>query len=327
MSAADSVYCTIFDAAYLARALALHSSLLEANSRSRFVFVCMDVLSAELLGKLRLERATVMPYEKFGTPALDSVRPSRSRGEFCWTCKPFALLHLARVLPQADWLVYVDTDMMFFDDPDLALPGPKAHYLLAPHRFHPAFAEYAVTAGTHNAGYVAMRNTSEGRSAIEWWGERCLESCSVVMTETTYADQRYLDRMPALFPFGESSAHAGLDAAPWNIERYDVTGGAAENAGVRLDDAPLLLYHFQSLRILNGWLVDLYAGNRRLPETVRRLIYGPYLRRLAAAYQLLRSIEGAPAPEAQLRAARDWLRLGAGLARGNFNLSLQRIAS
>lgn len=328
MSAPDSVYCTVFDAAYLARALALHASLLAANRRSRFAFVCLDGLSAELLGKLALERATVVPYAQFGTPQLERVRATRTRGEFSWTCKPIALQHLARTLPEAGWLVYVDADMMFFGDPDAALPGPQAHYLLTPHRFHPAFESHAPTAGRHNAGYVAMRNSREGLGAIQWWGERCLESCSAAVTESTYADQRYLDQMPQLFPAGESSSHPGLNAAPWNIERFRVTSGVAGGAsGVRLDDSALLLYHFQSLRVLNGWLVDLYAGDRRLPEPVRRLIYAPYLERLAAAYRTLRETAGAPAPAFLLHTMRDWLRLGAGLARGNFNLRWSRIAA
>ncbi len=323
-AAAENVYCTVFDSGYLARALALHASLVQANRRARFAFICMDELSAELLGKLSLERSMVVPYARFATPALDRVRASRTRGEFSWTCKPFALLHLAHALPDARWLVYVDADMAFFGDPDLALPGPQAHFLLAPHRYHPAFVSYAATAGMHNAGYVAMRNSREGASAIEWWRDRCVESCSAVPTDTTYADQLYLDRMPELFAFGESSAHAGLNAAPWNIERYAVTASGAQ---VQVDDAPLLLYHFQSLRVLSGWLVDLYAGDRRFSEPVRRLIYRPYLERLAAAHRALREAFGAraPAAESRLRTARDWLRLGIGLARGKHNLVRYRI--
>ena len=323
--APESVYCSVFDAAYLARALALHASLLAANSSSRFAFVCLDGHAADLLGRMALERAMVVPYAQFGNAALDRVRAARTRGEFSWTCKPFALQYLARGMPNAGWLAYVDADTMFFGDPDAALPGPQFHYLLTPHRFHANFASYAPTAGRHNAGYVAMRNSPEGLRAIEWWGERCLESCSSKATDVTYADQRYLDQMPGLFPFGESSAHAGLNAAPWNIGNSPVTGAGRD---VLLGGQPLLLYHFQALRLLRPWLVDLYAGEMRLAEPVRKLIYEPYLARLGAAHQTLRDQFGAEAPgvEPGLRSMRDWLRLGRGMARGKHNLLLRRVA-
>jgi len=325
-TADSNVYCTVFDSGYLAQAIALHASLMRSSTRARLAFICMDELSVEVLARLSLERASIVPYAQFATPELDRVRGLRTHGESIWTCKPFALLHLARTLEDAQWLVYVDADTMFFGDPDAALPGPRAHYLLASHRFHPAFASYEPTAGRYNAGYVAMRNTREGASAIEWWRERCVESCSAVPTATTYADQLYLDRLPELFPFGESSAHAGLNAAPWNIERYRIT---VSRDAVLLDDAPLLLYHFQSLRVLKPWLVDLYAGDRRLAGPVRRLIYAPYLERLRAAYRAMRETAGARAPAVQsrLNSARDWLRLGLGVARGKHNLLLHRIAA
>ncbi len=314
---AANVYCTIFDAAYLSRALALHASLLAAVPRARLAFFCLEETAAAVLTRLALERAIVVRHAEFSTPELQRVAPQRSHAEYCWTCKPFALLHLARAVPGADWLIYVDTDMLFFGDADGALPGPQTHFLLTPHRFHPAFERYAVTAGGHNAGYVAIRNTPTGVSAARWWAQRCIESCSVEVTEMAYGDQKYLDRMLAQLPGGAASAHPGLNAAPWNIERYRVS---APHGAVLLEDAPLLLYHFQALRILNRWLVDLYAGDRRIEAQTRALIYQPYLEQVRAASRRLRAAQ-APAAAASLRTPRDWLRLGYGLAHGRHNLA------
>jgi hypothetical protein len=312
-----NVYGTIFDSAYLARALALHASLLETSPSARLAFFCVDDAAAAVLSRLALERAVVVRETEFSTPELDRVRPQRSRAEYCWTCKPLALLHLARTFPDAGWLAYVDTDMMFFHDPDAVLPDGNANYLLAPHRFHPAFERYARTAGLHNAGYVAIRNTPGGRYAAQWWGDRCIENCSVSVTDMSYGDQKYLDRMLAEVPGGVSCTHPGLNAAPWNIERYRVT--AAGNA-VLLDGTPLVLYHFQALRILTGWLVDLYAGDRRFGASIRNLIYRPYLERMRSAYHRL-SAKQTLARERSLRTPRDWLRLGYGIARGRHNLT------
>jgi hypothetical protein len=321
-----AVYCTICDAPYVPRALALHRALLKFNEQARFAYFCVDELSASLLEELDLPRAIVVREESFATPALRGLRASRSQAEYCWTCKPFALEYLARTLSDADWLAYLDSDMLFFGDPDTALPRTQAHYLLTPHRYVPALAHYADTAGVYNGGYLAVRPTAEGLRVLEWWGGKCIERCSAQAIPDSYADQKYLDRLPALFPFGEESAHIGLNAAPWNIDHYRV----AEAGGrVQLDDAPLLLYHFQSLRVLSGRLVDLYAGNRRLTAPVQRLIYEPYLDGLAEAYAVLREAFGAraPAPESRLHSARDWLRLGYEMARGYHNIVRRRLAA
>ena len=314
-----SVYCTIFDAEYLPRALALHASLIRVNTTARFAFFCVDDRSAELLNKITPERSIIIQHDQFSTPELARIRTHRSRGEYCWTCKPIALDYLARTMTDADWLVYVDADMLFFSDPDLALPGTDRHYVLTPHRFHEAFERYANSAGDFNAGYVAARRSPEGQQAIDWWGDRCIESCSFIPTATTFADQKYLDQLPVLFPFGSTAPTPGLNAAPWNIENYRVH----ERGGrIYLDEHPLVLYHFQGLKILSNRLVDLYAGSRRLSTALRKLIYAPYLTQLAATYQMLqlRCPELAPKVAGWPCRRRDWVKLAMALVRGYRNL-------
>jgi hypothetical protein len=282
-----SVYCTIFDSNYLARALVLHSSLMRANRSALFAFFCIDDRSAELLDGLQLERSIIVRHEEFSTPELARIRPHRSRGEYCWTCKPVALLYLMEHIPDAEWVVYVDTDMMFFSDPDTALPGLAAHYLLTPHRFHQAFARFEKQAGKHNAGYVAGRCSSIGKQAMTWWKDQCLASCSSIPTETSYADQKYLDKFRETSLPGESSSHEGLNAAPWNIENYRVT---VEGNLVRVDDVPLLLYHFQGLQLYDDGTAALYIGDRYLPHDIRAAIYMPYMTEITRAYSLIRKI-------------------------------------
>ena len=108
-----------------------------------------------------------------------------------------------------------------------------------------------------------------------------------MVTQSTYADQKYLDDLMAAFPTGRASDLPGLNAAPWNIGRYRVS---RRGECVLLDEDLLLLYHFQALRLLNRRWVDLYAGNYRLGPAVRTLIYGPYVQQLAESYRVLRGL-------------------------------------
>jgi len=283
-----TVYCTIFDDNYLGRAIALYESLMRVNQDAIFAFFCIDANSVRLLTELKLERAVIVGHEEFATPELLAVRPLRSQGEYCWTCKPIALLHLMRCIPDVDWVAYVDTDMMFFGDPDEALPGPGDHYLLAPHRFHPDFSEYEKSAGKHNAGYVAARCTAQGEQAISWWKARCIESCSFIPTPDTFADQKYLDQMAGLFPFGASAHHIGLNVAPWNVENFIVSNVTGK---VCVDNIPLLLYHFQGLQLFVNGTASLYIGDMRINEALRVNVYGPHLSALVNGFKRLREID------------------------------------
>lgn len=284
----NTVYCTIFDDNYLARALALYDSLMRVNETARFAFFCIDAKSAGLLTALKLERSIIVTHEEFATAELLELRAGRSQGEYCWTCKPFALLYLMQNAPRVDWAVYVDTDMMFFSDPDEAISGANVHYLLTPHRFTAAFSASEKSAGKHNAGYVAARNSSQGKRAIVWWRDRCIESCSYIPTDTTFADQKYLDQFAKLFPDGASSTHKGLNTAPWNVGDFTICKGAK---GIYVDEVPLLLYHFQGLQLFDNGTASLYIGDMRISDTLRELVYQPHLVALLRAFARLRAID------------------------------------
>ena len=307
-----SVYGTIFDEAYLPRALALHASLMRVNSTARFAFFCIDEQSADLLETIAPERAIVIRHDQFSTHELMKIRAHRSRGEYCWTSKPIALSYLARTMTDVDWLVYVDADMMFFSDPDLVLPDQDKHYVLTPHRFHKAFKQYEHSVGNFNAGYMAARRSPQGLQVIDWWSARCIESCSVVPTETTFADQKYLDQMPLLFPFGDVMPSLGLNAAPWNIENYSIH---ERNGRVYLGEYLLVLYHFQGLKVLSDSLVDLYGGNIQLSFSLRKLVYKPYIKWLMDAQKKLRLCYPESVKTRPIK-LRQWIRLWVQLIRG-----------
>jgi hypothetical protein len=279
-------YATILDSRYLSRGLTVYASIARHEPSALFVLYCMDDLAATLARSLALPNCRVFTESEFAPEALRNVRPQRSVAEYCWTSKPFVLAHLLSVTPSLEWVAYLDSDMMTFGDLGGQLLGvADADFMLSPHRFSDDFAHYAPTVGGFNAGFAAFRNSAVGNDAIAMWSRLCLESCSVAITETTYADQRYLDDLIAAFPSGCASDHPGLNAAPWNIGRYRVT---EDDGAVLLDGWPLLLYHYQGLHLLHPRWVDLYAGDLRLDPTIRRLIYDPYLRELSRSYRRLR---------------------------------------
>jgi hypothetical protein len=279
-------YATIIDARYLPRGLALQMSIARHDPCALFAFFCMDDLSEAQVEYIQLPQCRTHIESVFSAEPLRAVRPQRSVAEYCWTAKPFVLSHLLAAEPGVDWVAYLDSDMLSFGDPGAALTAAgNADFLLSPHRFSQEFVKFAPTVGTYNAGFAAFRDSATGREALGLWARLCLESCSVQVTASTYADQKYLDNLMAAYPTGRASGFSGLNAAPWNIGNHRVTG---RDGGVWLDDDPLLLYHFQGMRLLNRRWVDLYAGDYHLDPAIRNLIYRPYLQQLSEAYRRLR---------------------------------------
>lgn len=282
-------YAVTTDRGYVPRVLCLYRSLQPWLGDTRFGFFCVDDGAAELLDKLDLPNAFVLRHADFASPELERVRPSRRLNEYCWTCKPAALRYAFAMWPELDWAVYLDGDMMAFGDPNLVLARPEAHVLLTPHRFAlDTFKAWESLTGVHNGGYAAFRNSPEGRRALDWWMERCLELCPAVPTNGVYADQTYLDNLPSAFAGVVASPHKGLNAAPWNIDGYRVR---LRDGQVYCDDDPLLIYHFQGMKLYGLRLYDMYAGPHRLPADAIRHIYRPHMHALAKATREVRAID------------------------------------
>lgn len=280
-----SFYATVVDINYVPMALNLYRSFTPFLDDKTFGFFCIDEAAADHLERLALSNAWVLRPADFETTALRAVRAGRATNEYCWTLKAITLQTGFALDPTFDWGIYLDSDMMAFADPDGAL-SVNDFVVLSPHRFSTAeFAAYGPSVGQFNGGYAAFRNAAEGKAALAWWHERCLESCPAVPTPDAYADQKYLDAMPGRFPGVRQSRHKGLNLAPWNLQSDPLS---ERDGQVFVGDDPLLLYHFQGLRILGTRLYDLYTGPMRIPDAASRLIYRPYIRSLRMTFDVLR---------------------------------------
>lgn len=273
-------YCTVLNAPFIPRAVTLQKSIRRHCPGAQFLYYCVDDATAAELQALALENARIVAPAAYETDELRRLKATLKVNEYCWTCKPVVLRHALQTDAPPDWAVWLDADMLVFGDLDAALVGVgDANIALTPHDFSlPEFKQHEPVVGKFNAGFVAFRNSVEGRAALDWWLARCLEGCPAVPADGRYADQKYLDEIPLRFS-GASALHAGVNAAPWNI-----FGKVLESRDGRVFIAgqPLLLYHFQGLRVIRHWMFDLYAALRALPAPVRRYIYDPYTAALAA---------------------------------------------
>jgi len=285
-----NVYVTVFDQGYVVRATALACSFGRHCKDDLLLLACLDTESAEILAGMNLPGTRVVWPDTFVAGELLDLKSRRSRAEFCWTTKPYLLEYILANLPSAEWAVYLDTDSMIFGPISEALEAsPEPACVLTPHNFASEFEHYEESVGRFNAGFVAIRNSDQGRKAVTEWRELCADSVSAVPTENAYGDQKYLDELATKWCQQPDAAHQGLNVAPWNVGNYlfDIRADRVFVDGVRL-----CFYHFQGFLQITSNLLLLYRGVYPLPKFVRKHVYRPYLAELRHARRLVISHGG-----------------------------------
>lgn len=303
-----AIYCTVIDANFLSRAIALHASIARCSPTAYFAFFCLDKQTSEILEQLNLARTFVFPTEVCETKELAAVKATRKTNEYCWTLKPFAIDYARGLSGGFDWAAWLDADMWVFGDIDGVIGSySEAACLLTPHRFSSDYMHFEPTVGRYNAGFVAFRNSADGVKALHWWAARCLESCPAVPTDSAFGDQKYLDQLATDFTCVTSVASRGFNAAPWNISDSKIE---KRNGEVFLESDALTLYHFQSFKMLGHRVCDYYADARRLDKRTRTFIYRPYAQELNRQVDMLRAVWGDRIPTADPSfQGKNWLRL------------------
>ncbi len=286
------VFCTLFDKNYLYRGLALYHSLLTHSPQSTLWVLCMDELSHTVLDRLHLERMHLVQFDVIGDEGLDAVRTSRSPAELCWSSTASWLQFVQTQLPTGAVVAYVDADLFFCSTPEpiFAELGDQS-ILIHEHRFAPQYKSWEATSGTYNVGLVAFRNDPIGHECLAWWRTKCLDACALDPTNGYCGDQKYLDDWPTRFPGVAVLQHKGGGLAPWNVANYTVQQGPN---GVTVDGLPLIFYHFHSLqqtdRRIAGRRLAIASRNYTFTRRQVSLIYGPYVRALAAAAKSVRAV-------------------------------------
>ncbi|MBI5231283.1 MAG: hypothetical protein HY876_03860 [Coriobacteriales bacterium] len=282
-------FCTLFDSNYLLKGLALYESLTRHADDFHLWVLCMDDEALDLLGRLGLEHATLIPLGDFEDPSLAAVKGDRSRGEYCWTCTPSLPLYVLRTSPEIDIITYLDADLYFFSDADAIFEEfGDASIGLVEHRYSSALAVMAETHGIYNVECMVFRNDAEGVKALEWWRERCIEWCYNRVEDGKFGDQKYLDDWPERFSGVRVLRGKGVGLAPWNIAEHRIEASAE---ALLVDGEPLVFYHFHQFALLDGGKAYRPTdGGFLITPRELRLLYGPYSEALRRALVDVRGV-------------------------------------
>lgn len=269
-------YVTLFDSLFLPQGLALHTSMQRHLSNYTLWILCVDDKTYEILTILNLPHVRLLQLSKLETEDLLRVKPTRSKGEYCWTLTPFTPRFVFAADSTVQRVTYIDADIWFRKSPsDIfnELEISKKSVLITDHAYAPEYDQSA-TSGQYCVQFMTFTRQS-GEPVRRWWEERCIEWCYARSEDGKFGDQKYLDDWPERF---SEQVHVlnnkELTLAPWNATRFPY--------------ATSVFFHFHGLRIVGDNKVII--GFYNLPAPLIREVYIPYLADLKKATSTLEQI-------------------------------------
>lgn len=287
-------YCTYFDHRYLPRGLTLMRSIRAFAPDSRFYVLALDDKCKEMLDRMALPGVTAVPLRELeaADPQLLACRANRSLIEYYFTCTPcFPLYLLQRFGAEIDLITYLDSDLLFFADPEIVFEEfGNASVAITPHRFSPE-RQHLVRYGIYNVGWVSWRNDPEGRRCLADYRSDCIAWCHDRLEDGKFGDQKYLDVWPDRYQGVHAIAHPGVNLAPWNINSHRLE---ERDGRLVIGDLPVVFWHFHALKEVTPgqWAAGLDDHIQATNPGLLPLIYQPYINRLRTVETALKERYG-----------------------------------
>lgn len=270
--------------------MAMYESMLKHIPDFTLYVFTFDDKCKTILQELNLKNVRIVSLLEFEDEALLSVKPDRSRAEYCWTCTPSVIWYVLNHF-DVDHCTYIDADLMFYSSP---LPlwnelGEK-HVLITEHYFtNPSGV--LQQSGRFNVQYITVKNTELGREVCADWREKCIDWCYDRFEDGKFGDQKYLDEWPARFPQVHILQNRGGGIATWNLQQYEFNereeGIFASYKGTAFR---VIFYHFHGVKFYADATVKLSAD--KLTEKEVNLFYLPYLKAIKKQEQKLERESG-----------------------------------
>ncbi len=285
-------FITLFDINYIERGLALFFSLNNVcNDFSLFV-ISFDDECYFSLKKLNLDNLTVIKYSEFENDKLKLAKSNRSKREYLWTCSSFGIKYVLDKY-KLDNITYIDSDMFFYSDPTSVINrfiDSDKDVALISHRFSNNFENkyFERMCGKYCVEFNSFKNTENGMRVLEWWCQKCFESCPDKPNRYAFGDQKYLDSFEELFSGIYIYDDFGLGLAPWNVDDYrlisDITLKNKSDGKV----GELIFYHFHSLNLYdNKAIINVYTRPGKKDDNLINFLYLKYLNEIKKYMKLV----------------------------------------
>jgi hypothetical protein len=273
-------FCTLFNSAYLTRGIALYESLLNVCPDFHLYVFAFDEDCLNYFKKSNFKNLTVISLKEFEDQELLRIKPSRTAGEYCWTCTSSTILYAINTF-SLDHCTYLDADMYFYSDPSVLIEemGNKS-VLITEHRYSPEY-EQSERSGKYCVQFITVKNNQKGIEILTWWRNACIDWCYARHEDGKFGDQKYLDDWMTRFDSVHELQHLGGGIAPWNVQQYTFKKENEKLIG-NSSGKPFeaIFFHFHGLRFFKNDVLRLTDHGYYLPESAIRLLFIPYAKRL-----------------------------------------------
>lgn len=285
-------FCTLFDSNYSAKGFAMYESLVKHCPSFHLYIFAFDDKLVELLSKLDLQHVTVVTLQEFEDEELLAVKPTRTAGEYCWTCSGSTILYCLTHY-QLESCTYIDADLYFFSDPAVLIQEMgDDDVLITEHRYSPVY-DQTDTSGKYCVQFMTFKNNENGLFVLRWWRNACLEWCYCRFEDGKFGDQKYLDDWTRRFHGIHELQHLGGGVAPWNVQQYtfEVDGGRLVGIEIRTGKKfNVAFFHFHALKCEKWAIVrEFFLTSYQLPKDAKKLLYDPYIRHLKECFKKIKS--------------------------------------
>lgn len=227
--------CSVITRGYLPQARALAADVVEHHPEGTLTVLVLDDDPRETVRDGE-SFAVVRPVD-LGLDRRELHRMAAIYDPLELSCafKPMVLAHvLDGGAPSAVW---IDSDVgVYANIEDVAALAETAGVVLTPEVLEPR--PEPRWGGHFNAGLLAVGPS--GRAFLDWWSGRLRRHCVHRVEEAIYADQWWLDVVPAVYDH-HVLRDPGLNVAPWNIDQRPV---AWTGTGYEVNGKPLRAFHF-----------------------------------------------------------------------------------
>lgn len=285
-------FCTLFDSFYLTRGVTLYRSLENVCDNFHLYIFAFDDKSFDVLTKLNLKKATIIPLKDFEDKDLLSIKSTRTRAEYCWTCTPATVLYVIEKYNVPN-CTYIDADLYFYKNPKVLFDEMQdKSILITEHRYPPKFNRAALS-GIYCVQFTTFLNNKEGLEALRWWRNACIEWCYNRYEDGKFGDQKYLDDWPVRFKGVHVLQHLGGGLALWNIEQYKLL--ERKNNDIRFSypaensTFEAIFFHFHHVRFFKNDILDL--GWREPKKEIIYKLFLPYIQELEKTEAYVKQID------------------------------------
>lgn len=208
----------------------------------------------------------------------EEAQKNRTYLESLISIKPTLLLEFQVKAVRADVIVYIDTDLVFFNSlAEFDVEHQDGDFVAIQHMYptEPTHFPY----GKFNGGFILTRKTEEAVEILRKWESLCVSWCQLTANNGKYADQGYLERLLTM-PRGK-----GVKSDAVNVGMHYLRHGpeiTVKHGTPHVKGSPLVAFHFHGLKVQDNLI---WTGLNRYGFGIRNLkiykvIYQPVVERI-----------------------------------------------